>query len=156
MTPFMRAICRRRPIQATLLICNHITMTNKRRKTIGLADPAKLDPFDKSDEIDPIARRCSSLFTHRYDSVDHLHVGDKPLVVLSADVGWDLSGPVGSFWRTYRKLWLAQHEALAHVSSRGVHRVIEHSRHQIQLDKPQAVVDAVDEVLRELPAGAKS
>jgi hypothetical protein len=40
----------------------------------------------------------SSLFTHRYDSADHLHLGDKPLVVLSADVGWDLSGPTGSFW----------------------------------------------------------
>jgi pimeloyl-ACP methyl ester carboxylesterase len=98
----------------------------------------------------------SSLFTHRYDSADHLHLGDKPLVVLSADVGWDLSGPTGSFWRTYRKRWFAQHEALAHLASRGVHRVIEHSRHQIQLDKPQAVVDAVEEVLRELQAGAKS
>ena len=98
----------------------------------------------------------SSLFTHRYDSADHVHLGDKPLVVLSADVGWDLSGPTGSFWQTYRKRWFAQHEALAHLSSRGVHRVIEHSRHQIQLDKPQAVVDAVEEVLRELQAGAKS
>jgi hypothetical protein len=34
--------------------------------------------------------------------------------------------------------------------------VIEHSRHEIQLDKPQAVIDAVDEVLRELQDGAKS
>jgi pimeloyl-ACP methyl ester carboxylesterase len=94
----------------------------------------------------------SSLFTHRYDSADHLDFGNKPLIVLSADVGFGLSGAVGSFWRNYRKLWFAQHEALAHLSSRGVHRVIEHSRHEIQLDKPQAVVDAVDEVLRELRA----
>jgi pimeloyl-ACP methyl ester carboxylesterase len=98
----------------------------------------------------------SSLFTHRYDSADHLHLGDKPLVVLSADVGFGLSGPIGSFWRSYRKRWFAQHEALAHLSSRGVHRVIEHSRHEIQLDKPQAVIDAVDEVLREVRAGAKA
>ena len=98
----------------------------------------------------------SSLYTHRYDGADHLHLGDRPLVVLSADVGWDLRGPTGSFWRAYRKLWFAQHEALAHLSSRGVHRVIEHSRHQIQLDKPQAVIDAVDEVLRQLHTRAKS
>jgi hypothetical protein len=71
-------------------------------------------------------------------------------------VGWGLSGPIGSFWRSYRKLWFAQHEALARLSSRGVHRVVEHSRHQIQLDKPKAVVDAVDEVLRELQPGATS
>jgi hypothetical protein len=41
----------------------------------------------------------------------------------------------------------AQHEALAHLSSRGVHRVIDHTGHIIQLDMPQAVIDAVDEVL---------
>jgi pimeloyl-ACP methyl ester carboxylesterase len=92
----------------------------------------------------------SSLFTHRYDSADHLHLGDMPLVVLSADTGWNMSGPAATFWRTYRKRWFALHEALAQLSSRGVHRVIEHSRHQIQLDKPQAVVDAVDQVRREL------
>jgi pimeloyl-ACP methyl ester carboxylesterase len=98
----------------------------------------------------------SSLFTHQYDSADHVHLGDKPLVVLSADVGRDMSGSAGSFWRTYRKLWFAQHEALAHLSSRGEHRVIERSRHQIQLDKPQAVIEAVDEVLRQLHTNAKS
>jgi pimeloyl-ACP methyl ester carboxylesterase len=97
----------------------------------------------------------SSLWTHRYDGVDHLHLGDKPLVVLSADVGWDLNGPSGSFWRKYRNLWFAQHEALAHLSSRGVHRMIKHSGHEIQLDNPQAVVDAVDEVVSELHTGEK-
>jgi pimeloyl-ACP methyl ester carboxylesterase len=112
--------------------------------------------FFTSDHAAAQLSLISSLCTHRYDSADHLDLGDKPLVVLSADVGWNLSGPAGSFWRTYRKLWFAQHEALAHLSSRGVHRVIEHSRHQIQLDQPQAVVDAVHQVLRELHAGAKS
>lgn len=98
----------------------------------------------------------SSLWTHRYDSADHLHFADKPLVVLSADDSWGLSeGPAKTFWRNYRNQWFAQHEALAHLSSRGVHRVIEHSGHEIQLDRPQAVIDAVDEVLRELHSGTK-
>ena len=48
------------------------------------------------------------------------------------------------------KVWIAMHEALAHLSSRGVHRIIKGSGHEIQLDKPQAVIDAVDEVLRQL------
>jgi len=48
------------------------------------------------------------------------------------------------------------HEALAHLSSRGVHRIIKGSGHHIQLDKPQAVIDAVDEVLRELHSAEKS
>jgi hypothetical protein len=46
-----------------------------------------------------------------------------------------------------------QPEALAHLSSRGVHRIIEGTGHEIQLDKPQAVIDAVDDVLRELQTG---
>ena len=45
---------------------------------------------------------------------------------------------------------------LARLSSRGVHRIIKGSSHEIQLDKPQAVIDAVDEVLRQLHTGAKS
>jgi hypothetical protein len=36
-------------------------MTNMQKKTIGLADRAKLGPIDKSDEIDPIAGRFSTL-----------------------------------------------------------------------------------------------
>jgi hypothetical protein len=47
------------------------------------------------------------------------------------------------------------HEALAHLSSRGIHRIVMGSGHTIQLDKPQEVIDAVDEVLRQLRTGAK-
>jgi hypothetical protein len=64
-------------------------------------------------------------------------------------------GPAKTFWRRYKKRWFARHEALAHLSSRGVHRVIEDSGHEIQLDKPQAVIDAVDEVLRQLQTGTR-
>jgi pimeloyl-ACP methyl ester carboxylesterase len=54
------------------------------------------------------------------------------------------------------KVWIAMHEALARLSSRGLHRIIKGSGHHIQLDKPQAVIDAVDEVLRQVHAEAKS
>jgi pimeloyl-ACP methyl ester carboxylesterase len=96
----------------------------------------------------------TSSFTHRYDGADHLHLGDKPLVVLSRapDRDW----PEGEFGRDLRKQWYAHHKALAHLSSRGVHRVIEHSGHDIEGDQPQAVIDAVDEVLRQLHARQKS
>ena len=91
----------------------------------------------------------SSVFTHRYDSVDHRRLGAMPLVVLSAENSWET--PAGApFSQAY---WIALHEALAHLSSRGVHRII-HSGHEIQLEQPQAVIDAVDEVLRDLQTGA--
>lgn len=94
-------------------------------------------------------------YTHRYDSADHIQFGDKPLVILSSDVGRETSGPQVTFWRAYREQWFAQHEALAHLSTRGVWRIATGTSHTIHLDDPKAVVDAVDEVLRQIPAGVK-
>jgi pimeloyl-ACP methyl ester carboxylesterase len=99
----------------------------------------------------------SSMFTHRYDSIDHLRLGAMPLVVLSAGSTWVASSPAQTqVIQSREKLWFATHEALAHLSSRGIHRIIKGSGHEIQLDKPQAVIDAVDEVLRQLHTGPKS
>jgi pimeloyl-ACP methyl ester carboxylesterase len=98
----------------------------------------------------------SGLYQHRYDSVDHRRLGAMPLVVLSIEHPWNTGTPAGSrLDRSYGKIWNALHADLAHLSSRGVHRIIKGSGHEIQLDKPQAVIDAVDEVLRQLHAGAK-
>ncbi len=99
----------------------------------------------------------SSLYQHRYDSVDHSRLGAMPLVVLSPETTFEYSTPAEArVSQSYEKVWIAMHEALAHLSSRGVHRIIKGSGHEIQLDKPQAVIDAVDEVLRQLHAEAKS
>ena len=93
----------------------------------------------------------SSLYTHRYDTADHSSLGAMPLVVLSTENTWNTGTPAGvRFNRAYIKVWIAMHEALAHLSSRGIHRIIKGTGHEIQLDKPQAVIDAVDDVLREL------
>ena len=89
----------------------------------------------------------SSLYTRKYDGVDHNSLGSLPLVV---PVGRGTGPPPG---RSTRSFGTPMHEALAHLSSRGVHRFIDGSGHEIQLDKPQAVIDAVDEVLIELHTG---
>jgi pimeloyl-ACP methyl ester carboxylesterase len=99
----------------------------------------------------------SSLYTHRYDSADHQRLGAMPLVVLSIEHPWNTGTPAGvRLDRSYGKVWNALHQDLARLSSRGVNRIIKGSGHEIQLDRPQAVIDAVDEVLRQLHAGAKS
>jgi pimeloyl-ACP methyl ester carboxylesterase len=99
----------------------------------------------------------SSVYTHRYDSVDHRPLGAMPLLVLSPETTWKASTPAQTrVSQSYGKVWIAMHEALAHLSSRGVHRIIPGSGHHIQLDKPQAVIDAVDEVLDQLHTAAKS
>jgi pimeloyl-ACP methyl ester carboxylesterase len=101
----------------------------------------------------------SSVYTHRYDSVDHRSLGAMPLVVLSAENSWGTwnanTPAIARFNRSYLKIWIGMHEALAHLSSRGVHRLIKGSGHEIQLDEPQALIDAMDEVLRQLHTGAQ-
>lgn len=98
----------------------------------------------------------SSLYTHRYDSVDHLRLGAMPLVVLTAKNAWGDTPAGVRFSRKFLAFWLARHEALAHLSSRGVHRFVPGSGHHIQLDRPQAVIDAVDDVLSQVRAGPAS
>jgi pimeloyl-ACP methyl ester carboxylesterase len=81
---------------------------------------------------------ASSLYTHRYDSIDHRRLGAMPLVVLSPEDSWGKSGTPESVWfhRSYSKVWIALHEALPHLSSRGVHRFIKGSGHLAVHDPP--------------------
>ena len=98
------------------------------------------------------------LYNHKYDSADHHRLGAMPLVVLSIEHPFGDTADTSAgerLDRAYGKVWNALHADLARLSSRGVHRVIKQSGHNIQLDQPQAVIDAVDEVLRLLHTGAK-
>jgi pimeloyl-ACP methyl ester carboxylesterase len=113
--------------------------------------------FFTADYFAAKASLMSSLYTHVYDSADHNRLGAMPMVVLSIERPWDIDTPAGArLVRSYGKIWNDLHQDLAQLSSRGVHRIIKGSGHDIQMDKPQAVIDAVNEVLRELQAGAKS
>ena len=70
-------------------------------------------------------------------------LGDKPLVVLTHSV-WDMTPPFGETgWIS----WLTAHQETAKLSTRGTQRVVPMSRHNIQVDQPQAVIDAVAEVV---------
>src|SRR5262249_4144460 len=53
----------------------------------------------------------TSLYTHRYDSVDHRRLGAMPLVVLTARNTWGDTPAAIRFTGTFLKFWLAQHEA---------------------------------------------
>lgn len=48
------------------------------------------------------------------------------------------------------RLWTRMHEELTSLSLRGSHRRVEHSGHYIQKDRPDAVIDAVQEVVRDI------
>jgi pimeloyl-ACP methyl ester carboxylesterase len=98
------------------------------------------------------------LYNHQYDSADHHHLGAMPLVVLSIEHPWgDAETPAGKrLDKSYGKIWNDMHADLARLSSRGVHRVVKDSSHEIALDQPHAVIEAVNDVVKEVRAGSKS
>jgi len=75
-------------------------------------------------------------------------LGDMPLIVLSAgrEVGEALPDETPEQARARVEIWRNMHEEIAALSTRGERRVID-ARHQIQIDKPEAVVAAIEEVL---------
>jgi len=77
-------------------------------------------------------------------------LGDKPLVVLTHSV-WDMTPPFGE---TGYASWVAAHRQTAALSTRGSERMVPLSRHNIQVDHPQVVIDAIAEVLDAIDASA--
>jgi pimeloyl-ACP methyl ester carboxylesterase len=79
-------------------------------------------------------------------------LGDVPLIVLT---GADTSKqPVFSpgEQQAIGALWWDLHDQVAHLSSRGQNRLIDGAGHYIQNDRPQAVIDAVNEVVAQVRA----
>jgi pimeloyl-ACP methyl ester carboxylesterase len=83
---------------------------------------------------------------------------DMPLVVLSATVQPDppgLSDVQKAETARFNTVFGQKHDELAALSSRGVNARVPGASHFIQLTKPQAVLDAVAEVVREARAAKK-
>jgi len=72
-------------------------------------------------------------------------LGNLPLVVLSHDP--DKVQFPGNLSEPVNREWGKMQEELAHLSSNGSHVVVKGSGHDIQVDKPEAVVDAIRKVL---------
>jgi pimeloyl-ACP methyl ester carboxylesterase len=65
--------------------------------------------------------------------------GDKPLAVLTAEVTVGAPEQVAA--------WRAGHDGVAALSTRGDNTIVAGARHYIQIDRPQAVIDAVRRVV---------
>lgn len=74
--------------------------------------------------------------------------GSKPVIVLTAG-SYDKNDPFQAADVAARSLLHGQTAAL---STHGVHRIVPRAHHYIQMDRPQAVIDAISEVLREVGA----
>lgn len=83
-------------------------------------------------------------------------LGDLPLVVLSHDpdkpsveLSADLVKPTNDAWEKMQ-------EELGHLSTRGRQSIVKNSAHYIQFDRPDAVIDAVEDVVAQARSNAAS
>jgi pimeloyl-ACP methyl ester carboxylesterase len=74
-------------------------------------------------------------------------LGALPLVVLTADRFAPRPGETPEATRARREVWVAMHDEIAALSTRGVRRTVDGAGHNIPMDQPQAVIEAVEEVL---------
>ena len=80
--------------------------------------------------------------TRELDEV-HPSFGDKRLVVLSRGVEEGAPGVPPAYLPQVEAAWRAGHDRIAALSTRGVNTVVPGARHYIQIDRPEAVVEAV-------------
>jgi pimeloyl-ACP methyl ester carboxylesterase len=84
--------------------------------------------------------------------------GSMPLVVLTAgdfQSPPDFPAAMKAEIPLQRAEWARGHDAFAALSTRGVHRVVAGSSHDIPEIKPQAVIDAIDEVVDQARSAGK-
>lgn len=76
--------------------------------------------------------------------------GAMPLIVLTAGARSGEDGLSAQDLAALQQVWLTGHETLARLSTIGVHRVVDGAPHLIHFSKPDAVIDAIFDVLIEL------
>jgi pimeloyl-ACP methyl ester carboxylesterase len=88
-----------------------------------------------------------TLWADTSDEVDkgRAAYGDMPLIVLTASGTYDEGPPAAR--AQAEALWRRLHQEVAARSSRGQERLVEGSSHMMTIDRPDAVADAVREVV---------
>lgn len=95
-------------------------------------------------EVDAMAGASTKELT-----ASHRKWGDMPLIVLTrGDYNKDMPPEFTPADRDgMTSVWVAMHDEMTALSSAGLHRIVEGAGHFIQRDKPQAVIDAVSDVV---------
>jgi pimeloyl-ACP methyl ester carboxylesterase len=75
-------------------------------------------------------------------------LGDLPLIVLTHSL-WDMSDATSE---VHYHAWRQAHVQTAALSRRGAQEMVPNSKHNMQVDNPGAVVDAIERLLKMVPA----
>jgi pimeloyl-ACP methyl ester carboxylesterase len=105
-------------------------------QTREILDFTNRHPSDLNERIDLIASAAQTRATH--------DLGDRPVLVLTKGTPEDLPHPYDERLAT---AWLAMQLELASLSTHGQQRTIEGASHDIHLDRPDAVLTAVEDIV---------
>jgi pimeloyl-ACP methyl ester carboxylesterase len=120
--------------------------------------PARAQAVLASLDADPARLRTQASAYEEYEQNGERVVnndrtyGDLPLIVISAGKPGLWAPEATDEYPALQADWTDSHKALAALSRRGERRVAEGSGHLVQLKRPQAVIEAIRDVIRE---GAK-
>ena len=78
-------------------------------------------------------------------------LGDMPLVVLTAGKFAPRPGETAATTKVRHEVWRTMHKEIAALSTRGERRTVAGAGHNIQIDAPDAVIAAIEEVLTLAP-----
>jgi len=116
---------------------------------IAAYQPVSLEPaFAEAAAFNDTFREAGTLRT----------LGNRPLAVLTAAKPWDAysaeqraaAGMTREQWQRRQAEWFAMQDEEAGWSTRSTHRKLEDSSHVIQLERPDAVIDAIREVVEKI------
>ena len=96
-----------------------------------------------------IASEYENIATRDSDEIDAARrpLGELPLIVLTAEATGLNPGMSPEQQAAVAGMWRRMHDETAALSKRGENRLVAGSGHNIQVDKPQAVIAAVNEVV---------
>ena len=97
------------------------------------------DPANNPENVDFIASREQLRAIHS--------LGDLPVVVLVSEVFLHETPTRAEAGPRLHEIWQDLQRELANLSSNGIYSVVESSGHFIQRDRPEAVMDAIRQVL---------
>lgn len=80
-------------------------------------------------------------------------LGDRPLVVLTAGFASPMPGVADDVLDQFYTTWIQLQRELAALSTNADHRIVEGASHYIHLDAPDAVVEAVEDVVQSARQG---
>lgn len=161
--PAFKLTARKRPaVQRQLLHVERLARTGglvagtpEFEQFVGLPDPrftpavnaARLVQNTSSGRYLALRSEMANLMAATSDQVAAVRkpLGDMPLIVLTA-------GKLPPSLTKWSHVAYALHDEIAALSTRGEHRTVEGAGHGIQLDKPEAVIAAIEEVMAEARA----